>query len=309
MSMRHLTSLYDLTTEEVEGLLSLCAKLKSEAAQGQRPARLPGHTLGMVFEKPSMRTRVSFEAAMVQLGGQAMYMAAADVGLGSRESVSDFARVIGRYVDALVARTFRQELVEELAQHATCPVINGLSGQCHPCQALADLFTARECLGTVEGRRMAFIGDGNNVALSLSVACAHLGMEFVLACPPGYELHPDWVELVRGTFTGSRYEQVNDPAEAARGAHIVYTDVWTSMGQEAEGQHRRKHFARFQVNAELLALADPEARVMHCLPAHRGEEIAAEVIDGPQSIVWQQAANRLPLQKALLMWLITGSFD
>ena len=255
-----------------------------------------------------MRTRVSFEAAMAQLGGQAMYLAGSDVGLGRRESVADFAQVIGQYVDALAVRTFSQALIEELAQHSPCPVINGLSDQCHPCQALADLFTMREQFGSLEGRRMAFIGDGNNVALSLATACGHLGVEFALGCPAGYELSRDWVELLHGTFGPGCCRQTDDPKEAARGAHILYTDVWTSMGQETETQHRRKAFAGFQVDAELLALADPDARVMHCLPAHRGEEIAAEVMDGPQSIVVGQAANRLPLQKALLVWLITGSF-
>ena len=309
MRARHLTSLFDLTGEEIEALLSLCGTLKAETAGGVRRPLLPAYTLGMVFEKPSMRTRVAFETAMAQLGGHAIFLAGPDIGLGQRESVADFARVISQYVDALVVRTFQQHLVDELAQYAACPVINGLSDDCHPCQALADAFSVREALGDVTGRRLAFIGDGNNVARSLAVACAHLGMEFVLACPHGCELNGDWLARVRKRFGPDCCRQVNDPIEAARGAHVLYTDVWTSMGREAERQQRRKIFDGFQVNAELLALAHPDAKVMHCLPAHRGEEITSDVLDGPHSIVVRQAANRLPLQKALLVWLIRGMPD
>ena len=253
-----------------------------------------------MFEKPSLRTRVSFEAAMAHLSGTCIFMGGAEVGLGARESVGDVARTISQYVNGVVLRTLKHETVAEFAAHATCPVINGLSPAYHPCQALADLFTIQEIFGQVAGRALAFIGDGNNVARSLAVACGKLGVRFTLAAPAGYRFDESFLQTYRKAAPMGRLDQVADPVQAVRDADVIYTDVWTSMGQESEREERAKKFAPFQLNLKLLASAPAHCRVMHCLPAHRGEEITSEVLDGERSIVFQQAANRMHAQKALL---------
>src|SRR5207302_1596751 len=267
--------------------------------------RLLGRVLGLVFEKPSLRTRVSFQTAMAQLGGASVFMSGHEVGLGSRESVPDFARVMSQYVDAVVIRTFSHATVEAFASHASCPVINGLSDYYHPCQALADLFTLQELFGDLSGRTLVFVGDGNNVARSLAICCGKLGLRFILAAPEGYGFDERFLQLYRQRLPQATLAVNGKPDHAVGQADAIYTDVWTSMGQEAERERRLNSFADYQVNEALLALAPPHARVMHCLPAHRGEEITSEVLDSDRSVVIQQAGNRLHAQKALLQWLLT----
>ncbi len=280
------------------------AELKSEFLASRRHASPPlvGRTIAMLFQRPSLRTRVTFEAGMNQLGGHAIYLTE-DVVMGARESVRDIARNLERFVDAIVARTGPHAVVVELAAQASVPVINGLTLREHPCQALADVFTLRERFGRLDGLVLAFVGDGNNVYHSLALLGASLGMEVRLAHPPGYEPNPAIVERARelAAVGGGRLIFTNDPVEAVRGAAVVYTDAWTSMGQEAEAEERRDAFATYRVDAALLEVAGPDAVAMHCLPAHRGEEITSEVMDGPRSIIWEQSENRLHLQKALLV--------
>jgi ornithine carbamoyltransferase len=302
--MRHFLDLLDLSPDELSHLLRDAADMKAAAAHGDRPAYLAGRVLGMVFEKPSLRTRVSFEAAMGQLGGRSIFMNSSDGLIGQRESVADFARVISQYVDAVVLRVFRHRTVLEFANYSSVPVINGLSDFSHPCQALGDLLTMCEAFGDIRGRTIAFVGDGNNVARSVAASCGLLGAKFVLASPSGYGFDDAFVAEFRRRVNGGELTQTNDPAAAVSKADVIYTDVWTSMGQEAEHGQRLKHFAGFQVNAALLERAPKHVRVMHCLPAHRGEEISAEVMEGPQSIVFPQAGNRMHAQKALLKWLL-----
>jgi ornithine carbamoyltransferase len=278
--------------------------MKADLMKGHRPALLAGRVLGLVFEKPSLRTRASFESAMQHLGGSSIFLGAADGLIGVRESVADFARSLTHYADAIVLRTFRHRTVEEFAQYSSVPVINGLSDQAHPCQALGDLLTIQEAFGGLEGRTLVFVGDGNNVARSLAEACGLVGMRFILAAPEGYWLPSCFVEECRCQAPGGELIQTADPVEAVAGADVIYTDVWTSMGQEGEREERRKRFAGFQVNTTLLRQAPAQARVMHCLPAVRGEEITDEVMDGPQSIVFPQAGNRMHAQKGLLRWLL-----
>jgi len=258
----------------------------------------------MVFEKPSLRTRVSFQTAMAQLGGASVFLAGTEVGLGSRESIPDFARVVSRYVDAVVLRTFHHDTVEAFAGHSSCPVINGLSDYYHPCQALADLFTMQEVFKKVAGKTLVFVGDGNNVARSLAICCGKLGVRFVLASPEGYGFDEPFVQTYLRLIPQGELLQNGEPGKAVRSADVIYTDVWTSMGQEKERGHRLRRFAPYQVNAELLALAPAKARVMHCLPAHRGEEVTSDVLDSDRSIVFEQAENRMHAQKALLVWLL-----
>jgi len=304
--MKHFLSMAGLTAEELWSLLHLARDLKAEwQAGGNRPI-LKGQVLGMIFQKPSLRTRVSFEMAMIHLGGAAIYLSPGEIQLGQRESVADVARVLSRYVQGIMARVFAHRDVEQLAAYATVPVINGLSDYSHPCQALGDLFTIWEKFGELRGRKLVFVGDGNNVANSLLFACARLGMDMTVASPPGYEPHPAVVRLARqfAAESGSRVEIGNRPAEAVRGADVIYTDVWASMGQEAEAEVRKARFVGFQVNEALLERAKPEALVMHCLPAHRGEEITDGVADGPQSALFDQAENRLHAQKAILATLL-----
>jgi ornithine carbamoyltransferase len=302
--MRHFLTLLDLTPDEIRSLLVETARLKAGLRRGERPPLLAGRVLGLIFEKPSLRTRVSFEAAMAQMGGSSVFLSATDGPLGHREPVADFARVLSHYCDAVVLRVFRQATVEEFAHHASVPVMNGLSDYYHPCQALADLFTVQELFGEVRGRTVVFVGDGNNVARSLAECCAHLGARFVLAAPDGYRFDTAFVRLFRRRFPKATMTQTGDPAGAVASADVIYTDVWTSMGQEAERKERLKKFDGFQVNAKLLAQAPAHAKLMHCLPAHRGEEVSADAIDGPRSVVFEQAGNRMHVQKALLKWLI-----
>ena len=301
---RDFLSLLDCSRAELEALLDLAARLKRDLKTGRAQPLLAGKSLAMIFEKPSLRTRVTFEVGMSQLQGHAVYLAPGDIRLGERESVADVARNLCRWVDAIMARTFAHATLQELSRHATVPVINGLSDLLHPCQILSDCQTLLERFARLDTLRVAFIGDANNVANSWMNGAARFGFEFALACPPGYDPQPAVLEAARAA--GGKITVTHDPAEAATDAHMLYTDVWTSMGQEGEVAQRRRDFARYRIDGALLRAARPDAVVMHCLPAHRGEEITAEVLDGPRSIVFDQAENRLHAQKAVLVWLLTG---
>lgn len=302
MRGRHLLSIADLSPEELTLVLDTARSLKDS---GRRPL-LAGKTLALVFEKPSLRTRVSFHVAMRHLGGDCIYLSPPEVGLGAREPAADVARVLSRYVDCIAARTFAHETVQELARWSEAPVINALSDGEHPCQALADLLTMREKKGRLEGLSVAFVGDGNNTARSLCLAAAMSGMEFRFAAPEGYELPADVVARAEelAAASGGSVARLRDPREAVKGADVVYTDVWASMGQEEESAARREAFQGYQVDAELMSLAKADAIFMHDLPAHRGEEVSAEVIEGPQSVVFDQAENRLHGQKAALALIL-----
>jgi ornithine carbamoyltransferase len=302
-----LLSAADLGHEEVIQLFTLAAELKQRWKAGRRGAALGGRTLALIFEKPSLRTRVTFEVGVVQLGGRAVYLSGNEIGLGTRESVADVARNLSRWVDGIAARVYAHATVVGLAQHASIPVINGLSDHEHPCQALADYFTLWERGVDFERLRLAWIGDGNNVCHSVMLLGALLGASVVVACPPGYE--PEPAVVARARSLGGRVEITPDAREAAIGADVLYTDVWTSMGQEAEREQRLEAFARYQLNATVLDFAKPAALVMHCLPAHRGEEITDEVLDGPRSIALDQAENRLHAQKAIIFQQLGGSRD
>jgi ornithine carbamoyltransferase len=309
--MQHFLSIADLSADEVWQVLNQAKELKEEWQQGGNKPILKGKTLGMIFQKPSLRTRVSFEMGMIHLGGQALYLSPAEISLGVRESVPDVARVLSRYVDGIMARVFAHKHIEELAAYSRVPVINGLSDYNHPCQALTDLFTIWEKKGKLEGLKLAYVGDGNNVAASLLFATAKVGMDMTLASPEGYELSNDVVELGQefADQSGSKVELVRDPAAAVRSADVIYTDTWVSMGQEEETKRRLKDFVPYQVNAALVAQARPDVRnghviVMHCLPAHRGQEITDEVADGPHSVLFDQAENRMHAQKAILALLM-----
>ena len=302
--MRHFLDLLDLTPGELTYLFQETARLKALHARREPTPALLGRVLGLVFDKPSLRTRVSFQAAIAQLGGASVFMSGQEVGLGSRESVTDVARTISQYVDAVVLRTFQHRTVEAFAQHAACPVINGLSDYYHPCQALADLFTMQELFGKVAGRTLVFVGDGNNVARSVAILCGKLGVRFILAAPEGYHFDEPFVQTYRRLLPKAELTQNGEPRHAMADADVIYTDVWTSMGQEAERDERLQKFQPFQVNGDLLALAPRHARLMHCLPAHRGEEVTSDVLDGERSVVFQQAGNRMHAQKALLAWLV-----
>jgi ornithine carbamoyltransferase len=299
---RHFTRVADWSREELLAALDLAGDLKDRQRRREEHHLLPGRTLAMIFQKPSTRTRVSFEVGMVQLGGHALYLAASDLQLGRGETLRDTATVLSRYVDGVMIRTFAQDDVEELARHASVPVINGLTDSAHPCQALADVMTIRERLGRLEGVRVAYLGDGNNVCASLMVACAKLGADFVAATPEGYEPDEGTVEVAREG--GGSVELTHDPREAAQGADVLYTDVWTSMGQDDERERRLRDLAGFGIDSDLVRLAADGAIVLHCLPAHYGEEITEDVLYGPQSAVWDQAENRLHAQKALLALVI-----
>ncbi len=301
---RHFLSIADLAAGELAMLLDSAAALKREPIPTEAPLR--GRSLAMVFEKPSLRTRLSFEIAMAQLGGHASYLSPQEVGLGRRESVSDVARVVSRYVDVVVLRTFAHETIEEFAKYSSVPVINGLSELSHPCQGLADIFTIRERKGDLRQVTAAYVGDGNNVAHSLMLVAAKTGMTLRVASPAGFEPLERYRDLAAAAAreSGASIEYGGDPRAAVSGADVVYTDVWTSMGQEQEYERRRRAFAGFQVNQELLAGAAPDAIVLHDLPAHRGEEITDEVIDGPQSAVFDQAENRMHVEKAVLRWIV-----
>jgi len=302
MRRRDLLSIVDLGPDELRAVLEFALRMKHD---GCRPL-LEGKTLALVFEKASLRTRVSFDVAMRQLGGHAVYLSQSEVGLGQRESVADIARVLSRYVDGIAARTFAQSTLEALAEHASVPVINALSDDEHPCQAAADLLTIYEKKGRLAGLRLAFVGDGNNVAASLAQGSAMVGMDFAIASPEGYGLPASVLGQAErlASLTGASMKVVSAPEEAVRGADVVYTDVWTSMGQEDQRRERLEAFAGYQVNNNLFSLAAPDAMFMHDLPAHRGEETVDEVIDGPQSVVFDQAENRLHAQRAILALLM-----
>jgi ornithine carbamoyltransferase len=302
---RDLLRVADLSRAECDALFGLATELKAALRSGKPPPLLAGRTLAMIFEKPSLRTRISFETGMTQLGGHAIYLAPADIRLGQRETVPDIARTLARVVDMIVARTFLHSVLVELAEHAHIPVVNGLTDFHHPCQVLADLFTLHERRLKLDDLRIAFVGDGNNVVHSWLEAATLYGFAFALACPPGYE--PDTEILAHCRVAGASIEITNDVVDAVRGADVVYTDVWTSMGQEEEAAARRRQFAPYQLNESVMRHAAHGALVMHCLPAHRGEEITEAVLEGPQSIVFDQAENRLHLQKALMAWLAKES--
>lgn len=302
---KDLLNLFDLEPSEFEALFRLAGRLKDLHRRGVSHRSLAGKMLGLIFDKSSTRTRLSFEAGMFQLGGTATFLSRKDIQLGRGETIADTARVMSRYLDGVVIRTFGQEIVDEFARHATIPVINGLTDLLHPCQILGDLFTILEKKGACTGIKVAYVGDGNNVANSWINAAARLPFRLSLACPAGYE--PDRAILDRSMKESPEgVALVRDPAEAVRGADVVYTDVWASMGQEEEAQARKTVFRGYQVNDALLSLAGKEVLVMHCLPAHRGEEITGEVLDGPRSIVFDQAENRMHIQKAILDTLLGG---
>jgi ornithine carbamoyltransferase len=310
--MEHFLALTDLTPDGLRDLLQKAVALKAEwKAGGNRPL-LEGKTLGMVFQKPSLRTRVSFEMGMIHLGGQALYISPNEIKLGERESVPDAARVLSRYVDGIMARVFAHADMLALARYASVPVINGLSDYNHPCQGLADFLTIVEAKGwNLTGKKLAYVGDGNNVAVSLIFGAAMLGMDFAIAGPPGYELPADVWALGQklAAASGSTLLATHDPHEAVAGADVVYTDVWASMGQEEEAAERARIFAPYQVNEELMAEAKPDAIAMHCLPAHRGQEITDGVCDGPHSALWDQAENRMHAQKAVLVELMAQNLE
>jgi ornithine carbamoyltransferase len=299
--MKHFLSTGGLTRDAALNLFRLAADLKQGWKSGRRPAPLAGRSFALIFEKPSLRTRVTFEVGINQLGGHAIHLSGPEIGLGTRESVPDVARNLSRWVDGIAARVFAHATVEGLARHASIPVINALSDYEHPCQAVADFFTLWERGVDLGKLKLAWIGDGNNVLNSILHLGAALGAELRMACPPGYQ--PDPHVLAEARRKGSAISVTTEPDEAVRGADVIYTDVWTSMGQEAEKTQRQEAFARYQLNASLLAFAKPSALVMHCLPAHRGEEITDEVLDGPQSVVLDQAENRLHAQKAIIVAL------
>ncbi len=299
---RDLLTILDLKPDEIKPLLNRARELKALHYQGKNPTPLAGKTLAMIFDKPSTRTRVSFEAGMAQLGGTSIYLAPGQTQLDRGEPIGDTARVLSRYVDAVVIRTFAQKTAEDLARYAAIPVINGLTDTHHPCQVLSDLMTIQERFGAVSGLKVAWVGDGNNMANSWITAALHLDFSLFLACPQGYE--PDAALLREAQAEGRPIYLGQDPRWAVRDVHVINTDVWASMGQESEAAARKEVFKPYQVNNDLLKLARPEAVVLHCLPAHREEEITSEVLDGPQSAAWDQAENRLHFQKALLEWLL-----
>jgi len=306
--LRHVLTLFDLRAAEVARVLKLAAELKEKFRRGVRPAVLQAQVLALLFQKQSLRTRVSFESGIRQLGGSSLYLAE-DVGFGKREPTQDIATILGSYVDAIVFRGYRHQDCADLARYAPCPVINGLTDYAHPCQALADALTIIEAFGEAMALEapdltVTYIGDGNNVARSLAEVCGHLKWRFRLAAPPEYSLEDEFFQRVQAEFPETTFQAMTDPREAARKAHVIYTDVWTSMGQEDQRTQRLEAFAPFQVNADLMQLADPAAIFLHCLPAVRGEEVTADVIDGPQSRIYQQAENRMHAQKGLLYWLL-----
>jgi ornithine carbamoyltransferase len=300
--MKHFLAISDLSSGEVQDLLDLSIKLKEEYFKKGNPPYFKGKVLGMIFQKPSLRTRVSFDMAMRHCGGDALYLSPSEIGLGKRESIADIARVMSGYVQALMARVFDHEHVLQLAQWSEVPVINGLSDYNHPCQGLADALTIQEKFGTAKGLNVAYVGDGNNVAVSLMHVCAKLGWNFTIANPEDYDISPKAVKIAEEIIkeTGSVLTFVRDPHEAVKGAQVIYTDTWTSMGQEEEAAKREKVFPPYQVNVQLVSEADKDVIVMHCLPAHRNHELTDDVADGPHSVIFPQAHNRLHAQKAIL---------
>lgn len=302
---KHLLALGDFTREELRGLIDRAIVLKKERKQGIRHQQLAGRTISLIFEKPSTRTRASYEAAMYSLGGQVIFMSTKDSQLGRGEPLKDTARVLNRYVDAIVIRTFGQEIVEELARYSSVPVINALTDLFHPCQLLSDMMTVLEKKGSLEHQQTAWIGDGNNMANALIQAAAIFGFPLRLACPEGFTPNQAVLDDALGRCT-QPIEVVRDPAEAVKGADVINIDVWASMGQESEQQERMGVFKNYQLNAELLALAKKDAIVMHCLPAHRGEEVTEEVLEGPHSVIFDQAENKMHMHTAILEHFILG---
>ena len=304
--MKHFLAISDLSSGEVQDLLDLAIKLKEEYFKKGNPPYFKGKVLGMIFQKPSLRTRVSFDMAMRHMGGDALYLSPNEVGLGKRESIADIARVLSGYLHALMARTFDHNHVLELAKWSEIPVVNGLSDYNHPCQGIGDALTIQEKFGKAKGLNVAYVGDGNNVAVSLMHVCAKLGWNFTIANPEDYDITPKAVEIAQeiAKETGSNLTFIRDPHQAVKGAQVIYTDTWTSMGQEEESAKREKVFPPYQVNAQLVAEADKDAIVMHCLPAHRNQELTDDVADGPHSVIFPQAHNRLHAQKAILARLI-----
>ncbi|MDQ3006194.1 MAG: ornithine carbamoyltransferase [Chloroflexota bacterium] len=303
--MKHFLAISDLSSGEVQDLLDLAIKLKEEYFKKGNPPYFKGKVLGMIFQKPSLRTRVSFDMAMRHMGGDALYLSPNEVGFGKRESIADIARVLSGYVHALMARTFDHAHVLELAKWSEIPVVNGLSDYNHPCQGIGDALTIQEKFGKAKGLNVTYVGDGNNVAVSLMHVCAKLGWNFTVANPESYDITPRAVQLAQeiAKETGSNLTFIRDPHQAVKGAQVIYTDTWTSMGQEEESAKREKVFPPYQVNAQLLAEADKDAIVMHCLPAHRNQELTDDVADGPHSVIFPQAHNRLHAQKAVLAQL------
>lgn len=302
LSKKDFLSIAQHEARDLRRVLDTAREQKPLARRHELPPSHPGRVLACVFAKPSLRTRVSFEVAIRQLGGSSLYITDQEIGLGKRESIHDVAKVLSRFVDAVMIRTFAQDDVDRLAAHAEVPIVNGLTDLLHPCQIMGDILTAEEHLGSIEGRTVCMIGDGNNVANSWLNAAARFPFNFVLACPEGYD--PDEEIMARAEREGASFMITHDPREGVEGAHVVYGDVWTSMGQEKEAQERLARFEGFQINADLLAGAHPEHVVMHCLPAHRGEEITDEIMDGPHSVVFDQAENRLHAQRAILALLM-----
>ncbi len=301
--MKHLLKLLDLSTEEIIDLLNLADQLKYELKHGIEHHILKGQTLGMIFQKSSTRTRVSFETGMYQLGGQALFLSSRDLQIGRGEPIQDTARVLSRYLDGIMIRTFEQKEVEDLAEYGTIPVINGLTDFCHPCQVLADLQTIREYKNKLDGMKMCYIGDGNNMANSLTVGGLKVGMKVSLACPEGY--HPDPQVLEFAKTYGDNFQIVSDPVEAAADADVLYTDVWASMGQEAEAEKRKIVFKGYQINDDVMKSAKSDAIVLHCLPAHREEEITAKVFEAHANEIFDEAENRLHAQKAVMVRLMS----
>ena len=301
--MKHLLKMLDLTSEEVIEILNLADQLKYEQKHGISHKRLEGKSLGLIFEKASTRTRVSFEVGMYQLGGQPIFLSSKDMQIGRGEPVQDTARVLSRYLDGIMIRTFEQAEVESLAEYGSIPIINGLTDFCHPCQILADLMTIREFKGKLDGLKMCFIGDGNNMMNSLIVGALKTGMSISVACPEGYEPHPDVLAFAKEY--GDKFSMFRTPKEAVVDADVVITDVWASMGQEGEAEKRKKAFEGYQVNAELMSLAKPDAMVQHCLPAHRGEEITEEVFEAHADEIFEEAENRLHAQKAVMVMCLS----
>lgn len=301
--IRHLLTLFDLTPGEARQILTTGQRLFEMQKRGERPSLLQNRCIGLLFEKPSLRTRVSFEAAMAQLGGSSLFLGD-DVGWGKREPTADFARVLGEYLDAIVCRAKSHQRVEEIAALNSLHVINGLTDLNHPCQSLADVLTIEQCFGELAGRHVVFVGDGNNVARSMALICAMFQMRFTLACPPGHELGEAWIAKILRAYPEASIRVVHHPHEAVSDADVLYTDVWTSMGQEAERDQRRQTFRGYAIDEALLAEAPKRAIVLHCLPAVRGEEISAAAMDGPQSQVIRQAGNRMHAQKGLLVWML-----
>ncbi len=306
MKGKNLVSINDLSREEVTQILETAEIIKLRYYSNEEQPLLKGKVLGMIFQKPSLRTRVSFETGMIQLGGQAIYLGPNDIKLGQREATKDIAQVLSRYVSGIMARTFSHEIMLELAMYSSVPVINGLSELLHPCQVLGDLLTIKEKKGRLSNLKLAYIGDGNNVAHSLLFGAVKVGMDIVLAVPPGYEPKEEIINLAKedAKKINSRIEIIHDPKEAVDGADVIYTDVWTSMGFEKESEIRKDVFKTYQINQDLINKAKDDVIVLHCLPAHRGEEITDEVIDGPHSVVIDQAENRLHAQKGILALLL-----